>query len=88
MKQSSSLLCKRKNRVVLTKEDNIPKVYNNHIDKNVKTKGDLIPPSYKQFFCTMLSSQDKWDLVFEKIIAKLDELDHKPTIEVKESSKK
>lgn len=73
-----------------TKEDNVPKVYNKHIDRNVKTNRQLIPRHYLRFLPVILGSQDKWDLVFEKVIAKLDELDttNQPvSVKVKESSK-
>lgn len=70
-----------------TKEDNVPKVYNNHIDINVKTSRQLIPRHYLRFLPVILGSQDKWNLVFEKVVAKLDELDiNQPVIEVKETA--
>jgi hypothetical protein len=66
---------------VKSNTENVSKVYNNHVDKNVKKKGNLIPTEYRKVFWTLVASQERWNHVFDKFIERVDELE---TIEVKE----
>jgi hypothetical protein len=56
----------------------VQEVYKNEHDKNVNTTGNLIPAEYRIVFWTLLGSQDKWNLVFDRVIARLDELEKQP----------
>jgi hypothetical protein len=42
-----------------------------------RKKPNLVPRNYRQSFFTILSSQEKWNLVFEKLI---DVLDHTASV--------
>jgi hypothetical protein len=39
---------------------------------STRKKPNLVPRNYRQFLFTMLSRQEKWNLVFEKLIDVLD----------------
>jgi adenosine deaminase len=79
----SSLEVKTEKRGVIVKEENVSKVYNNYVDKNVKTTGNLIPTEFRFVFWSLLTDQLKWNKVFDKLIERIDELEEQP-IEVKE----
>ena len=55
---------------------NVEPVNKNFAEVNKQQKqGNLIPRDYIRVVSTMLGSQEKFDKVMEKVIAKLDELD-------------
>lgn len=70
------------------KSDIVKGVFKNEPDKNVKIKGNLFPTNYKQFFWTILSSQVKWNKVFDKFIQRVDELEktESSTVKAKEGA--
>ena len=82
---SSSLTLSKEKKSVIYKEEKAKHVSKNKVDKNINRPRNLIPTNYNQFMSTILSSQEKWNIVFEKFIEKADELEssNKP-IEVKE----
>lgn len=71
---SSLVLETEKKGVKYNKVDAKP-VFNKLVDKNVNKPCNLIPTNYNQFMFTMLSDQEKWNLVFEKLKAAFDRLE-------------
>lgn len=73
---------------MIDKRVNVKLVNKNFVEvnKNINTKGNLIPIEYRKVFWTLLGSQDKWNLVIDKVVTKLDELDQPVTINVKETT--
>jgi hypothetical protein len=76
----------------MTKEKNTECkiVYSEPVNKNCGevinvVKGNLIPTEYRKVFWTMLSSQEKWNKVFDKFIERIDELENQPIV-VQEST--
>lgn len=75
----SSLIYKSEKRGDLNTGKSNTKGINKNYSKVNNSKRNLIPRYYLKFLPVILGSQDKWNLVFDKVIAKLDELD-KPVI--------
>jgi hypothetical protein len=61
---------------VTTEIENVKLVNKNlvEVNSNQQKPRNLIPRNYNQFMFTMLS-QEKWNLVFEKLIAAFDRLE-------------
>jgi hypothetical protein len=74
---NSCFILQRKNRFVTTETENVKPVNKNFVEvnSNQQKPRNLIPRNYNQFMFTMLSSQEKWNLVFEKLIAAFDKLE-------------
>lgn len=70
----SSPVLEIEKRTVTSKQEGVKSVTKNKPGKNVNKLSrhfkprNLIPTNCNQFIFTMLSSQEKWDLVFEKLI--------------------
>lgn len=50
-------------------------IFGKLVDWTANKPRNLIPTHYDQFFFTTLSSQKKWNLVFEKLIVVIDRLE-------------
>jgi hypothetical protein len=63
---------------VTTKTESVSHKHENYIDKNVETNRQLIPTECKVVFRTLLGSQEKFDIVINKVMTAFSKL-HPPS---------